>query len=79
MPSYTYRCVSCHNEHPVFHQMNDAPIVKCNVCHGKTTRQFGSGAGIIFKGDGFYATQKRKDSEQITVHDKKAGTKRRMK
>ena len=79
MPNYTYRCIDCANEHQEFHGMNDRPVVKCDVCKGETRKQFGTGGGFKFVGDGFYVNEKRKDAEQITVTDKKSGTKRRVK
>jgi predicted nucleic acid-binding Zn ribbon protein len=40
--------------------MIDKPIEKCPKCHKKVKRLIGAGAGIIFKGSGFYATDYRK-------------------
>jgi putative FmdB family regulatory protein len=82
MPNYTYRCVKCHNEHPEFHGMNDAPRVKCRVCHGKTAKQFGAGASPIFRGAGFHCNDYPKPAnkgEKVTIHDKKTGNTRRVK
>lgn len=57
MPTYTYACKKCEHEMDVFHSMNDAPKVKCEACGStRTSKQLGIGAGIIFKGSGFYAT-----------------------
>ena len=62
MPTYTYRCKKCGDEHMEFHSMSAAPRVRCGVCKGVCERQIGSGAGIIFKGSGFYETDYKKKS-----------------
>jgi predicted nucleic acid-binding Zn ribbon protein len=36
--------------------MTDEPLQECSVCNGKLKRLIGAGAGIIFKGSGFYCT-----------------------
>ncbi len=62
MPTYTYRCKKCGHEHMEFHAMSAAPRVRCGVCKGMCEKQIGSGAGIIFKGSGFYETDYKKKS-----------------
>jgi predicted nucleic acid-binding Zn ribbon protein len=42
--------------------MTDEPLKRCPECRGKVTRLIGTGAGIIFKGSGFYETDYRKKS-----------------
>jgi putative FmdB family regulatory protein len=56
----------------VFHSMNDAPKVKCEECGSTRTKKLiGTGAGIIFKGSGFYETDyKTKTGKK----DEKSGT-----
>ncbi len=63
MPTYEYECESCGHEFEEFQYMSDAPLKKCPSCKkNKLHRLIGSGAGIIFKGSGFYETDyKRKD------------------
>ena len=57
MPTYTYECRKCHHTMDVFHSMADTPRVKCGACGSSRTRRLlGTGAGIIFKGSGFYET-----------------------
>ncbi len=63
MPNYDYECSSCGNAFEAFQQMSDQPLEKCPKCGKKVKRLIGSGAGIIFKGPGFYATDYRKNSE----------------
>lgn len=50
--------------------MKDEPVKKCPKCGGKVERLIGAGAGIIFKGPGFYATDYRKGRKP---EDKKEG------
>mgnify|MGYP001311025799 CR=1 FL=1 len=62
MPTYTYRCKKCSHEHTEFHSMSAAPQIRCDLCNGLCEKQIGSGAGIIFKGTGFYETDYKKKS-----------------
>ncbi len=65
MPTYTYACQKCAHEMNVFHGMNDSPTVVCEACgHKKTTRLLGAGAGLIFKGSGFYETDYKRNGGQ---------------
>ena len=63
MPTYDYECAKCGQEFEVFQSMKDAPLKKCPKC-GKVgvRRKVGSGAGLIFKGTGFYITDYKKKS-----------------
>jgi putative FmdB family regulatory protein len=63
MPTYAYVCQNCHHEFDAFQNITAKPLRECPAC-GKTTlkRLIGSGAGIIFKGSGFYCTDHRSDS-----------------
>lgn len=57
MPTYTYGCKSCGHEFDVFHAISATPRIKCESCDSaKVERHLGTGAGIIFKGTGFYET-----------------------
>ncbi len=63
MPTYEYVCASCGSEHEYFQSMSEAPKRKCPECGAlKLQRRIGSGAGIIFKGSGFYETDYRSES-----------------
>jgi putative FmdB family regulatory protein len=64
MPNYDYECEKCGNIFEVFQSMNDKKLTKCPdaSCRGKVSRLLGTGAGIIFKGSGFYGTDYRSDS-----------------
>ncbi len=56
MPTYEYECASCGKRFDKFQKMSDEPVRTCPDCGQAARRLFGTGAGIIFKGAGFYAT-----------------------
>ncbi len=56
MPTYTYRCRKCHLEFDTFQSIADEPLAECPSCKGKLERVITGGAGLIFKGSGFYIT-----------------------
>ena len=64
MPTYDYKCQSCGHQFEHFQSMNDARLTDCPLpeCAGAVKRLLGTGAGIIFKGSGFYQTDYRSDS-----------------
>ncbi|KAB2641149.1 MAG: zinc ribbon domain-containing protein [Verrucomicrobia bacterium] len=66
MPTYDYECQKCGDRFEVVQSMNDAKLVNClgAVCDGQVKRLLGTGAGIIFKGSGFYQTDYRSSSYQ---------------
>jgi len=59
MPTYEYECQKCGTTFEKFHKMTQKPRLKCPRCGGKAKKLIGTGAGIIFKGEGFYATDYR--------------------
>ena len=57
MPTYEYACPKCGHEFEQFQSMRDAPLTKCPKCKkAGVKRLVGAGAGLIFKGTGFYIT-----------------------
>jgi len=60
MPTYEYECNSCGYSFEAFQKITDHPLEKCPKCKKSIRRLISSGAGIIFKGSGFYATDYRK-------------------
>ena len=56
MPTYQYECGKYGHGFEVFQNMSDKPIKTCPECGSKVRRLIGTGAGILFKGPGFYAT-----------------------
>lgn len=62
MPTYWYRCQTCHHEFEEFQKISDPPLTECPKCGGVVMRVITGGAGLIFKGSGFYITDYRKES-----------------
>lgn len=62
MPTYEYECKKCGHVFEEFQRITAEPLTRCPKCSGKLVRLPGAGAGIIFKGSGFYATDYRSDS-----------------
>jgi putative FmdB family regulatory protein len=57
MPTYEYACSKCGHHFEQFQSMRDEPLRKCPKCHkAALKRLIGGGAGLIFKGSGFYIT-----------------------
>ncbi len=69
MPTYDYQCDKCKKGFELYQSMKDDPIKTCpkEQCQqktwgkGKVRRQLGTGAGLIFKGSGFYITDYRSE------------------
>ena len=63
MPTYEYECPKCGKTFEVFQSMKDEPLKTCpdKKCKGKVKRLIGTGAGLIFKGSGFYITDYRSE------------------
>jgi len=64
MPTYEYECAKCGHRFEAFQRMSDPKLEDCprDDCHGRVRRLIGTGAGIIFKGSGFYETDYKRDS-----------------
>lgn len=61
MPTYDYKCADCGRIFEKFHGMNETPQVTCPECTSvNTSRQVSLGAGIVFKGAGFYVNDYKK-------------------
>ena len=69
MPTYEYECAKCRKNFELFQSMKDEPLKVCpkEQCQmkkwgkGKVSRLLGGGAGLIFKGSGFYITDYRSE------------------
>ena len=62
MPTYDYRCENCGHEFETFQSISASPMRKCPECGKlKLKRLIGTGAGVIFKGSGFYETDYRSE------------------
>lgn len=64
MPTYDYECETCGHQFEAVQSMKDPRLTACPQpgCAGPVERKIGRGAGIIFKGSGFYQTDYRSDS-----------------
>lgn len=60
MPTYEYECKKCGHRFDRFQPITAAPIKTCPKCRGRVARLLSGGAGIIFKGSGFYQTDYKK-------------------
>lgn len=56
MPTYEYQCKDCGFRFEEFQSIADAPLTQCPSCKGQLVRLLSGGAGLIFKGSGFYIT-----------------------
>lgn len=60
MPTYEYHCDACGHDFEKFQSMSAEPVKVCPHCGKKKVRRLiGTGAGLIFKGSGFYITDYR--------------------
>ncbi|MDQ5980586.1 MAG: hypothetical protein QG602_3563 [Verrucomicrobiota bacterium] len=77
MPTYEYVCTKCGHELEAFQSMKDAPLTKCPSCKkAGLKRKIGGGAGLIFKGTGFYITDyKKPGAKKEAAAEKAASTK----
>ncbi len=63
MPTYDYSCTACGHRFERFESINDDGAKTCPRCNKKKAkRMLGTGAGLIFKGAGFYTTDYKKSS-----------------
>ncbi len=82
MPTYEYVCQKCGQEFEKFQSMKDAPLAVCpkELCgrktwgKGKVKRVLGAGAGLIFKGSGFYITDYRSEGYKTSAKNDKPAT-----
>jgi putative FmdB family regulatory protein len=75
MPTYDYRCDNCGHELEAFQSITAKPLKKCPECGKlKLQRLLGTGAGLIFKGSGFYETDYRSDSYKKAAQSEKPKT-----
>lgn len=74
MPTYEYRCPECGNEFEKFGRMSDPPVQECPQCHAQAQRKISGGAGLVFKGSGFYITDYRGDGYKKAAEGDKGGS-----
>ena len=81
MPTYEYVCAKCGHEFEKFQSMKDSPLATCphDLCgqkrwgKGRVKRRLGSGAGLIFKGSGFYITDYRSEGYKAAAKKESSG------
>ncbi|MBI5687521.1 MAG: zinc ribbon domain-containing protein [Verrucomicrobia bacterium] len=61
MPTYEYECEKCGNHFELFQSMKEPAKKTCPQCKGRVRRLISGGAGLIFKGSGFYITDYRSE------------------
>jgi putative FmdB family regulatory protein len=75
MPTYAYACEQCGHKFEAFQSITAKSMRKCPACgRASLKRLIGSGAGIIFKGSGFYCTDYRSDSYTAAAKKESGGT-----
>lgn len=75
MPTYEYECQKCHHVFEKFQSISDPPAKRCPKCRSKVKKLLSAGAGIIFKGSGFYQTDYRSDGyKKAAKADKESGS-----
>lgn len=74
MPTYEFRCPKGHDFEKFYRSMSAAPLeVACPTCGKNSERQFSAGAGLVFKGSGFYITDYGKDGKKAATPAAAAG------
>ena len=81
MPTYDYECHKCGKSFEAFQSMKDSayktcPEDKCQVTpwgHGEVKRLLGTGAGLLFKGSGFYITDYRSEGYKTAAKKESSG------
>ncbi|MGF1655742.1 MAG: FmdB family zinc ribbon protein [Verrucomicrobiales bacterium] len=83
MPTYEYSCQKCGKTFELFQSMKDDPLKTCPESHcqsekgwesGEIKRLLGAGAGLIFKGSGFYITDYRSSSYKESAKKEQSST-----
>lgn len=76
MPTYEYECTKCKYKFEEFQQIREEPLKKCPKCKGQLRRLITGGAGLIFKGSGFYVTDYKRSSLPQKKEKKKTDLKK---
>ena len=72
MPTYEYRCANGH-AFEQFQKISDPPLEVCPQCGAAAERILSGGAGLLFKGSGFYITDYRSDTYKKAAESDKGG------
>ena len=74
MPTYEYKCKMCGHDLEEFQSITEEPLKRCPKCNtDNLVRVIGTGAGLIFKGTGFYLTDYKKSHVTHDEGEKKKG------
>ncbi|KAA3619796.1 MAG: zinc ribbon domain-containing protein [Calditrichaeota bacterium] len=65
MPTYEYKCKDCGFNFEEFQSIVSDPLTVCPQCQGRINRVIAGGAGLIFKGSGFYLTDYKNKSNSV--------------
>lgn len=65
MPTYDYQCTKCGHKFELFHSISDDSPKKCEKCGKRAKRLIGAGAGLVFKGSGFYETDYKHNNGKV--------------
>ncbi len=76
MPTYEYVCKECGHHFDAFQSISAEPLKTCPECGGLIERKIFGGAGLIFKGSGFYETDYKKASTGPKGNGSKKSTKK---
>jgi putative FmdB family regulatory protein len=74
MPTYEYRCPACGTEFEKFQKMSEEPVAECPSCGKNAERRLSGGAGLLFKGSGFYITDYRGEGYKKAAEAEKGGS-----
>jgi len=77
MPTYEYECKNCYHRFDRFQTISERPLSRCPLCKGRVRRLISSGAAIIFRGSGFYATDYRSEEYAKKVKEENKSEKRK--
>jgi putative FmdB family regulatory protein len=71
MPTYDYKCKSCHHGFELRKSFHEEPTASCPIC-GEEARRLFALVPVVFKGSGFYVTDHRDAEKSTTVEAPKA-------
>ena len=71
MPTYEYECKNCGHVFEAFQSMKDEPLSICPECGKDVRRRINGGTGVIFKGNGFYITDKPYGGQAASIGSKR--------
>ena len=74
MPTYEYQCRSCAQRFEARQSITASPLTRCPHCRKKVDRLISAGAGFLFKGSGFYATDYRSKHYQEAAKKDQEGS-----